>query len=158
MFDFTAVLPEGLLNRAFKARNGEPAWNCTDAIDAITLIERAGFKVLGVEVWVPSSKGPIIPMPFFYAWDQVQVISGNIRITSAGDFVRKFRWDERRLENFKHSEPVSHFASGRCSGGGVSAFAYFSQPAHACGGSNSPCSVGSLKAGVSWRSPRPAMA
>lgn len=116
MFDFTAALPEGLLNRAFKARNGEPAWNRTDAIDAITLIERAGFKVLGVEVWVPSSEGPIIPMPFFYAWDRDHAVSGKIGIASASDFVRKFRWDERD-EEFKNSEPyfnvaVAPYASG----------------------------------------------
>lgn len=109
MFDFTASLPEGLLNRAFRARNGEPAWNRTDAIDAITLIERAGFKVLGVEVWVPSSEGPIIPMPFFCAWDRDHAVSGKIGITSASDFVRKFQWDERDVE-FKNSEPYFNVA------------------------------------------------
>lgn len=109
MFDFTVVLPEGLLNRAYKARNGEPAWNRTDAIDAITLIERAGFKVLGVEVWVPSSKGPIIPMPFLYVWDRDQAVSGKIDISSPSDFVRKFRWDERDSE-FKNSEPYFNVA------------------------------------------------
>jgi hypothetical protein len=76
MFDFTAVLPEGRLSRASKARNSELVWNRADAIDAITLIERAGFKVLGVEVWVPSPKGPIIPMPFFYVWDRGSSLFG----------------------------------------------------------------------------------
>jgi len=109
MFDFTAVLPEGLLNRAFQARNGELAWNRADAIDAITLVERAGFKVLGVEVWVPSSEGPIIPMPFFYAWDREQAFARKIGVTSPGDFVRKFQWDERDAE-FKDSEPYFNVA------------------------------------------------
>jgi hypothetical protein len=109
MFDFTAVLPEGLLSRAFRARNGELAWNRADAIDAITLVERAGFRVLGVEVWVPSPKGPIIPMPFFYVWDRDQAFSGKIGILSPSDFVREFRWDERDAE-FKDTEPYFNVA------------------------------------------------
>jgi hypothetical protein len=118
MFDFTAVLPEGLLNRAFKSHNGELAWNRTDAIDAITLIELAGFKVSGVEVWVPSSRGPIIPMPFFYAWDRDQAFAGKIGVTSPGDFVRKFRWDERDAE-FKDSEPFFNVAVAAATSGSV---------------------------------------
>ena len=109
MFDFTAVLPEGMLSRAFKARNCELAWNRADAIDAITLVERAGFRVLGVEVWVPSPKGPIIPMPFFYVWDRDQAFSGKIGIISPSDFVREFRWDERDAE-FKDTEPYFNVA------------------------------------------------
>ena len=104
MTDFASVLPEGLLSRAFKARNGELAWSRADAIDAITIIEGAGFKVLGVDIWIPTPRGPLIPTPFVYDWGSDDWSKHPKSPKSAMDFVRKFEWDDND-KNFKEREP-----------------------------------------------------
>jgi hypothetical protein len=104
MADFTSVLPEGLLGRAFKAGNGELAWSRDDAIDAITIIEREGFNVLGVDIWIPTSRGPLIPTPFVYDWSSDDWSKNAKSSKTATEFVRNFEWDDSD-KNFKEREP-----------------------------------------------------
>lgn len=88
----TSVLPAGLLTRAFRAGN-EFAWARSDAIDAIDQLEKAGMTILGVDVWSPSPRGPIVSPRFVYDWmaGARNTVPGWPR--SAEEFVRTFNWD-----------------------------------------------------------------
>jgi hypothetical protein len=94
--EFSDALPEELLRRAYRYRN-ELAWRRTDAIEAIAGLEKAGFTLIGVEVWVPSSPGPQITWWLCDLGDEV--ISN--KPTNALDFVKNFKWgaDYKGLED-----------------------------------------------------------
>ena len=101
--EFTEHLPPDLLKRAFRARN-EVAWGRKDAIEAITLLQKAGMTVLGVDVWIPSSRGPIVSSDFVYDWSPPGDDSVPGWPNSPQDFVRTFAWDPTD-RNCKDHEP-----------------------------------------------------
>lgn len=89
---FAAAIPPDLLKRAYKSRN-ELAWARPDAIEAIDQLEKAGLTILGVDVWSPSPRGPIVSPHFVYDWmaGARNTVPGWPR--SAQEFVRTFDWD-----------------------------------------------------------------
>ena len=85
--EFSRILPPELLGRAYQSRH-ELAWSRPDAIEAIDRLERAGFTMLGVEVWIPSSPGPTMTGRF---WDsEGSAVQDKPR--TAQDFVKNFAW------------------------------------------------------------------
>jgi len=57
-------LPDDLLARAFRARNGDLAWTRHDALRAVEALAVSGVAVLGGEVWLAGDDGwwdPRIP-------------------------------------------------------------------------------------------------
>jgi hypothetical protein len=87
--EFSGTLPKELLGRAYRSTN-ELAWNRADAVEAIDRLEKAGFTVLGVEVWLPTSPGPTMTGR---SWDTED--SGvSERPRTARDFVKNFKWGE----------------------------------------------------------------
>jgi len=87
--EFSGALPLELLQRAYRTSGGdELAWTRPDAIEAINDLEKAGFTLLGVEVWVPSSPGPQMTGRW---WDLEDRGVPN-RPQTALDFVETFAW------------------------------------------------------------------
>ena len=91
--EFSHTLPLELLQRAYRSRH-ELAWARTDAVEAIDRLEKAGFRLLGVEVWIPSSPGPKMTGWF---WDSRDKETGR-------DFVKGFEWGPQD-GSLKNCEP-----------------------------------------------------
>ncbi len=89
---FAALLPPDLIERAFRSRD-ELAWARSDASEAIDRLEKAGITILGVDVWSPSPRGPIVSPHFVYDW--MAGVRGTVPgwPSSAREFVRTFDWD-----------------------------------------------------------------
>jgi hypothetical protein len=85
--EFSGILPPELMRRAYRIRN-ELAWARDDAIEAIDRLEKAGFTLLGVEVWIPSSPGPKMTGR---DWDSEDRAAPDVPAT-ARDFVKNFKW------------------------------------------------------------------
>jgi len=93
MSSFVSFIPSSILRRAF-AFGGEYAWSRDDALKVISIAEREGLAILGVDIWVPaSSGGPIIPTPFVYDWDSTAWTRNPNVPRAAADFIRTFEWD-----------------------------------------------------------------
>ncbi len=103
MTDFTSFIPKSLMDRAFVCA-GEYAWPRADALEVIAITEREGFSVLGVDIWIPSPGGPIIPTPFVYDWSWSDWKRYPHVPKSAANFVRAFEWDPKDV-NFLNREP-----------------------------------------------------
>jgi hypothetical protein len=85
--EFSGALSPELLQRAYMAGN-ELAWTRRDAVDAIDGLLEAGFVLLGVEVWIPTSPGPTMTD---WGWDSRDAsVSGWAQ--SAREFVESFKW------------------------------------------------------------------
>lgn len=89
-------LPESLSRAAYWHR-GEPAWRREEALEVIREITSAGFRVIGVEIWLPGGEGPLIPAPYIYTWDEGSTQSSAGRVKTASDYVSSFSWDPRDL-------------------------------------------------------------
>ena len=50
-------LPVSLLQKAFRASNGELAWTRSDAIEAAKALTISGMAILGGEVWLTDEDG-----------------------------------------------------------------------------------------------------
>jgi hypothetical protein len=99
--EFSGALPLALMLRAYRTSDGnELAWTRSDAIEAITGLESAGFTLLGVEVWIPSSPGPLMTGRW---WDLYDRGVPNRR-QSAVDFVTTFAWGQYD-DGLKDQEP-----------------------------------------------------
>jgi hypothetical protein len=85
--EFSRILPPELLGRAYRSRN-ELAWSRADAIEAIDCLEKAGFTLLGVEVWIPSSPGPTMTGRF---WDS-EGLAVPDKPRTVQEFVKNFTW------------------------------------------------------------------
>ena len=103
MTDFTSFIPSSLMRRAFVCGD-EFAWSRADALEVIAITEREGFSVLGVDIWIPSPSGPIIPTPFVYDWSSSNWKRYPHVPKSAANFVRSFEWDPTDV-NFLNREP-----------------------------------------------------
>ena len=103
MSTFVSTLPARLRNKAFEW-HGELAWSRTDAIEVISHLEQDRRAVLGVEIWIPSPSGPIVPTPFVYDWglERSRRHAGSAK--TALDFVRTFAWDPSDIA-FRSREP-----------------------------------------------------
>jgi hypothetical protein len=97
--EFSRTLPPELLQRAYRSRH-ELAWARAGAIEAIDRLEKAGFTLLGVEVWIPSSPGPKMTGWF---WDCKDKAVANEPET-ARDFVKDFKWGPQD-DSLKDCEP-----------------------------------------------------
>ena len=85
--EFSGILPSNILRRAYNSGN-ELAWSRADAIAAIDTLVAAGFEILGVDVWIPSSPGPRMT-----GWDwSVNDTTSPGAPRSARDFVASFKW------------------------------------------------------------------
>jgi hypothetical protein len=85
--EFSGALPSELLGRAYQSQD-ELAWSREDAVEAIDRLEKAGFTVLGVEVWLATS-----PRPTMTGWNWGpgdQSIDNDARTVQ--EFVKNFRW------------------------------------------------------------------
>ncbi len=80
------LLSRDILDRAYRA-GGEMAWDRADALRVVALVESHGYRVIGVEIWLPTRPGPTIPTPFVYDWRESYEIP-------AAAFIKTFQWDE----------------------------------------------------------------
>lgn len=91
-------LPPQLHDSAYHAGD-EAAWPAAAAIVVVEYLTRIGAAVCGVEVWVSTSPGPTIPMPYVYTSDAKEqgptenwkefVERAN---EAAAEFIRDFSW------------------------------------------------------------------
>jgi hypothetical protein len=109
--EFSGALAPELLARAYRIP-GELAWARADAIEAIDALEKDGFTILGVEVWLPTSPGPTMTGRY---WDP-DIEGVEDPALTAHDFVRNFRWG-RFDESLKRQRAV--FQSDSCGEGGL---------------------------------------
>ena len=76
-----SLLPRDILDRAYKA-GGELAWTRADALRVVALVGSHGYRVIGVDTWLPTRPGPT---PLVDDWDES-------RPMSATAFIETFRW------------------------------------------------------------------
>ncbi|RBP15888.1 hypothetical protein DFR50_107158 [Roseiarcus fermentans] len=95
--EFLPALSPELLARAYRIP-GEVAWTRADAIAAIDGLEKAGWRILGVEVWLPTLPGPTMTG---WWWDCERVWGPQ----TAQDYVRTFQWGADDPISLKEAEP-----------------------------------------------------
>jgi hypothetical protein len=92
-------LPSSLLGGAYLSQTGEPAWPRVEALQVISWATKSEIPILGVEIWIPTTPGPTIPMPYFYAFEPESnpgesetdfIVRAN---DATADYVRSFDWD-----------------------------------------------------------------
>ena len=104
-------LPEQLVKRAFEWR-GEFAWSRDDAIEVMRWMDHHQRLVIGVEVWIPSPSGPVIPAPYVYVWSLERSRRLPRSETTALDYVQDFCWDANDLK-FKDQQPYFNLTLDR---------------------------------------------
>jgi hypothetical protein len=92
-------LPSELLNRAYR-HGTEAAWDRTTGLRVIDYVSLRGRRIVGIEVWLPSSGAPTIPSRFFYGWTEPELTADrDVRLSKANDLARNyimtFSWDPR---------------------------------------------------------------
>jgi hypothetical protein len=92
MTSILSKLPDRLLKSAFKW-GGEFAWARDDAADVIKWAEAQNYAVIGVEVWLPSPDGPIIPSRYVYVWSLSRSKRNSSGPKDALEYVQSFDWD-----------------------------------------------------------------
>lgn len=105
------TLPKNLLDSAFKCGD-EFAWPRADALKVIKWAETHDHQVIGAEVWVPSSEGPIIPSRYVYVWSLARSERRRGATRSARDYVQNFEWDPHD-NGFLNSEPFFNLTLDR---------------------------------------------
>ena len=90
--DWLALLPPAVLDSAYRTQN-EYAWPRDLALQVVTLAEQAGFHIIGVDIWLPTTSGPTIPMPYIYDWDLEHAATDIRGFRTAHDFIIGFEWD-----------------------------------------------------------------
>jgi len=86
------LLTAPLLRAAYRA-GSELAWRRSDAVRVLDFLTHQNYVVIGVDIWIPSEGGPIIPTPFVYDWSLGQPSRDPERMGSARDFIQGFDWD-----------------------------------------------------------------
>ena len=85
--EFAGFLSADLLRRAYNTGN-ELAWSRQDVEKAINQLTQAGFRIIGIDVWIPSQPGPIVT-----GWDWSDSDAGSPGLAqSAQQFVEDFKW------------------------------------------------------------------
>ncbi len=105
------TLPKTVLDNAFRCGN-EYAWSRADALEVIKWAEKHNRIVIGAEVWVPSSKGPIIPSRYVYVWSLGWSRRHPGVDQSASEYVRNFEWDPNDT-GFLGAEPFFNLTLDR---------------------------------------------
>jgi hypothetical protein len=106
------LLPKNLQDAAYKA-GSECAWNKKDALQIIEILYNRGYVVLGVDVWLPTQPGPIIPTPFVYDWSLSADAPDPAHPKSAQEFIHAFEWD--RTDMSHHGmEPYFNILAKAC--------------------------------------------
>jgi hypothetical protein len=93
------ILSPDLTRVAYKA-NEEMAWARHDARRVYTALQRNGYDILGVDVWLPTKPGPT---PCLRDWWKGDSQSDRIA-KSAGEFIASFDWSTSDA-NFRFEEP-----------------------------------------------------
>jgi hypothetical protein len=94
-------VPRDLLANAYLSQSGEPAWARIDALRVIDWARDVGLSLLGIEIWIPTSPGPTIPMPFFYSYEPTPFPAESKALfdvrtyLEAADYVLSFEWDRQ---------------------------------------------------------------
>ena len=111
MDSFIKNIPKTLAEQAY-VFNDEAAWPKETALKVISYLSQLDVAILGGEVWVPSGKGPIIPL---YQWSagsrdnygsfESFVIGAN---QEARIFISSFKWNDDDTE-FSRSKPFFNF-------------------------------------------------
>jgi hypothetical protein len=60
------LLTPALREAAYKAANGEMAWPREHALSVISILERNGYEILGIDTWLPTIPRPT---PLIRDWD-----------------------------------------------------------------------------------------
>jgi hypothetical protein len=82
------------------------------ALEVIQWATTSGMAVFGIEVWLPTTPGPTIPMPFFYSFDsepkENEEWSEFVKRANAdaSQYVIEFDWDP---EDHKHHSQKPYF-------------------------------------------------
>lgn len=95
--DWYDLLPYALRQSAYKSEGGELAWPRSDALRVISILESSGYRISGVDTWIPTTPGPT---PYCYDWQESRLA----RLGSAAEFIRNFNWNEADTDRIR-SEP-----------------------------------------------------
>ena len=92
-------IPPELLSQAYQWRQ-EYAWSKEACIQVLQHLQQQCISILGIEVWIPSTSGPVIPSPIMYTWtassrnkNEDMTAWAARTCASARDYVRHFQWD-----------------------------------------------------------------
>jgi hypothetical protein len=85
-FPWLSLFSKAMIERAYGASNGELTRSKNDALSVITTLVANSVTILGIDIWIPTHPGPIIPTPFVHDWNMRYPIS-------ALAFIETFDWD-----------------------------------------------------------------
>jgi hypothetical protein len=92
-------LPEGLRRRAYRA-DSEAARPGVEGIELIERLTTEAAAVEGIEIWLPTTPAPTIPMPSIYVWtaqlrgrDEAWADFTRRANAAAAEYIRGFAWD-----------------------------------------------------------------
>jgi hypothetical protein len=111
--DWTSYLPHDLIKEAYWF-NGEAAWKKKAAIEVLDILQKNGYFALGVDIWIPTANGPLIPSRYIYDWD-LMASRDDRKIKSARAFIESFRWSEEDRESQKY-EPFFLITADKLNG------------------------------------------
>lgn len=87
--DWHNHLPPALRSVAYAASNGELAWRREAALDVVRVLVDKGFTILGVDVWLATTPGP---MPVIHDWDEYDARNIPGYAQSPAAFIEGFKW------------------------------------------------------------------
>ena len=98
-------IPRELMASAYSSQGGEAAWSKEDALNVIRWATSSEIAVFGVEVWLPTTPGPTIPMPFVYTfgWEPYknETWLAFVKRANVGsvEYVDEFEWDPEDVQH-----------------------------------------------------------
>ena len=89
LYEWYALLPPDILDRAYTSAEGEMAFGRPDALRVVSLLQERDYRIGSIETWLPSRPGPV---PLIDDWDETSAIPA-LRFIETFDLENKYGRD-----------------------------------------------------------------